>query len=796
MIAVLLMFLAQSSSGIVSLPAARPSQAAAPHAASTPQLATYSGVVHDSDGLAVPGATVIIRTAAGREVSGVTGIDGRFALSVPSAAPITIIVRADGFAEARQEVATTPAGDVTITLVPAGVTEAVTVTPARSEQRMSDTPASVDVVDRDQIQSSPALVADDVLRQVPTFSLFRRTSSLASHPTAQGVSLRGIGPSGVSRTLVLLDGIPFNDPFGGWVYWTRVPLESTDRIEMVDGSTSSLYGNYAMGGVINVVTVPPTRRTLDLRTQFGNYGTPKLDVRASDVYGKLGISFDGSAFNTDGYPVVAADERGAVDTKAAVKFQNANVRLQYDANSRVQAFFQGGHFHEDRQNGKASTIDGTPEANNTSWNTVSGGVDARFADSSAVQVRVFGDDETFHSNFLAVPAANPPRSIGRMTLNQTVPTTAVGSTVQWSRPFGRYHAVSAGLDFRQVKGESQEDVLDSTYGETVVTERFSGGRQRSLGLFVQDFMSLSPKLTVTLSLRADRWRNYDGHNLETTVATGKPTANNNPALPDRSDTVTSPRVAALYHLTHRVSLWGDLGEGFRAPTLNELYRQFRVGTVLTLANDQLGPERLFGGETGVRIQPARNLTIRSTWFDNRIKNPVSNVTIATAGASVTQQRQNLGRTLVWGLQNDVEYRLGSDWRVTAGYLYDHATVTDNPSNPNLVGNVLPQVPRHRGSVDVSYSNPHWIDVSVDVQAFGRQFDDDQNTRVVPGYTTPGLPGYAVISLSASRAITPELEWFVGVQNLTNQTYYVGTLPTTIGTPRLVNAGVRVRLGGR
>ncbi len=100
-------------------------------------------------------------------------------------------------------------------------------------------------------------MADDVLRLVPTFSLFRRTSSLAAHPTTQGVSLRGIGPSGVSRTLVMIDGVPFNDPFGGWVYWTRVPLDNVDRVEVVDGTSSSVYGNYAMGGVINVVSARP-----------------------------------------------------------------------------------------------------------------------------------------------------------------------------------------------------------------------------------------------------------------------------------------------------------------------------------------------------------------------------------------------------------------------------------------------------------------------------------------------------------------------------------------------------------
>src|SRR4026208_2131355 len=112
---------------------------------------------------------------------------------------------------------------------------------------------------REDIRRSPAVVADDVLRQLPTFSLFRRTSSLASHPTAQGVSLRGLGPRGWSRPLVLLDGVPFNDPFGGWVYWTRVPLDAADRIEVVDGSSSSLYGNYAMGGVIHIIGRPAAR---------------------------------------------------------------------------------------------------------------------------------------------------------------------------------------------------------------------------------------------------------------------------------------------------------------------------------------------------------------------------------------------------------------------------------------------------------------------------------------------------------------------------------------------------------
>jgi outer membrane receptor protein involved in Fe transport len=757
--------------------------------AAAPVENTLSGTVHDPSGRAVAAAVVVIRPASGAERQTATGADGRFTVAWPAGEAV-LIVRAGGFAESRQAVSSPRGSPIDVVLAPAGVSETVTVTATRSEQRTGDLPASVSVLGRQEIRQSPAVVADDVLRQIPTFSLFRRTSSLSSHPTAQGVSLRGIGPSGVSRTLVLLDGVPFNDPFGGWVYWTRVPLDSLERIEVVDNSGSSLYGNYAMGGVINLMTAPAARRTVEVRSQYGNRESPKVDLTASDVWGKVGVSVNGSAFRTSGYPVVAEAERGAVDNNAAVDFRNASVKLQYDPTDRIQATFRAGYFDEDRDNGKASTIDHTEEANATTWTTLSGGARFRLPDESTLQVSVSGDIETFRSNFLAVPAATPPRSIGRMTLNQRVPTDSIAGSAQWSRGVGRSQFFTLGTDWRHVDGDSEEDGLDAVTGTQVTLHRVSGGTQRSVGFFAQDLWTPAAGLLVTLSARVDRWRNYDGHNLENAVPSGTPTPNNAPTLPERDDTVASPRVAARYHLTDWASVWGDVGWGFRAPTLNELYRQFRVGTVLTLANNQLGPERLVGGEAGISIEPVRDLTWRTTWYDNRIKDPVSNVTIATAGANVTQQRQNLGRTRVTGVQTDVEYRLGPDWSVGGGYLFNRARVTEFVTNPGLVGKTLAQVPRHRGSFQIEYTNPRYLNVAFGLQALGDQFDDDQNTpsRV--------LPGYAVLSLSASRRVSRNLELFAGVQNLTDREYLVGTLPTTIGTPRLVNGGVRVRFSPR
>jgi outer membrane receptor protein involved in Fe transport len=751
-----------------------------------------TGIVKDTSGGAVPGASVAVRTSAGTAEQTISGPDGRFTLDRVPDGQATLVVRAGGFAQKEQPLARS--GEIEVVLSPAGLLETVTVTASRSEERLGNIPASVSIVDAEDIRQSPAVVADDVLRQIPTFSLFRRSSSLSSHPTSQGVSLRGIGPSGVSRTLVLVDGVPFNDPFGGWVYWTRVPLESVDRIEVVDGSSSSIYGNYAMGGVINIIGSRPAPQTAELKTQYGNHNSPKADFFGSQVWGKLGVAVDGSWFNTAGFPIVAASERGPIDNNATVDFRNVNLKLDYSPTDRVRASFRGGYFGEDRGNGKIQ------EVNDTRWTSASGSVRIRMPDESDLQANVFTDFERFHSTFMAVAAVNSvPRSVVRLTLDQRVPTDGVGSIVQWSKAFGASQLFSAGTDWRWVDGDSNEDsynqvgaLVSPVTQSALALRRVSGGTQKSVGAFVQDIITPLSKLSVTVAARFDHWRSFNAHNNETNIPAGTPGAGDRPTLPERSDTVASPRLAAIYHVTDRVNLWGDISSGFRAPTLNELYRQFRVGTTLTLANFNLEPERLVGGEGGLSIGVSRHLTVRTTVFDNHLKNPVFNLTTSIAGVNITQQRQNLTRTEILGVQADVEYRLG-DLKVTGGYQHDQATVKEQAAPPaanipSIVGNDLQQVPRNRGSVQVAYSNAKIGTAAVDVLAIGAQFDDDQNTRV--------LPKYAVADFMLSRAIVKNFDVFFGVQNVFNKQYIVMTLPTTIGSPRLFDGGLRLRWSGR
>ena len=259
-------------------------------------------------------------------------------------------------------------------------------------------------------------------------------------------------------------------------------------------------------------------------------------------------------------------------------------------------------------------------------------------------------------------------------------------------------------------------IVGVTQQATLSVQRVSGGAQRSAGVFLQDVFTPTPKLTLTLNARLDHWLNYDGHFIETNVSTGLPTANNKPTLPDKDDTVVSPRVAALYHLTDKITAWGAYNTGFRAPTLTELYRQFSVGAITTRPNDQLNPERLKGGELGFNVAPASNLTARVTWFDNRIEDPVSNVTLSTTACSA------IWATRIYAYRPTSSICSG---RLACRRLHlHHARGADGGEVPTLTGKTLAQVLRIAPRL---HTEPKYANVTLGIQTLGR-LNDDQNVQ--------------------------------------------------------------------
>ncbi|MGH8070905.1 MAG: TonB-dependent receptor plug domain-containing protein [Candidatus Entotheonellia bacterium] len=663
--------------------------------------------------------------------------------------------------------------------------EPVVVSAGRVEQALQDVPANVTVLTRNDIERSAARTVDDLLRQIPGFSLFRRSSSLVANPTTQGVSLRGIGPSGVSRTLVLLDGVPLNDPFGGWVYWSKVPLESIERIEVVRGGGSALYGNYALGGVINIVTSKPQTTGAQGKIDGGTRDTVDANLETNFVQDPLRLSLRGNVFSTGGYPIIQENQRGAVDIDADSSHQTFIGRAEYGPFPDASLYLAGSYFNEDRGNG-------TPlQENSTEAGYIAAGGNLQSRDGSDWQATIYSQLQTFTSTFSRISL---DRSSEVLTLDQEVPSTGVGGSLQWTKQLFPLHLVTAGIDARWIDGESDEDILNFA-GTAVTTRRQAGGQQHFVGIFAQDIFRPLPRLQITGALRFDYWQNGDASRTDRTVATGQITKT---SFSDRTDTAVSPKLAILYRATDSLSLRAAAYQAFRAPTLNELYRQFRVGNVVTLANADLGPERLTGGEIGFDYALGEKWLAKLTGFWNELKDPVSNVTLSAPfpadcpAGTVCRQRQNLGRTRTRGIEAELHYRPTQAWDFSASYLYNESEVLKFPADPSLEGKRVPQVPKNTYTLGVQYLNPRFVNAAAQGRFVGDQFEDDRNENELNSLFVVDLSLWRPIPLPYAAAS----EIFVAVENLFDTMYAIGKDPATgvvsIGAPLLFHGGIRFR----
>ena len=723
------------------------------------QLIKISGVVSDPSGAAIANASVEFE-ANGNSVRTTTDDAGNFTVLGAQSYGI-LSISSPGFNTIKIDVSKTTE-PLRIRLEPAGVIERILVT--ADDERIPSTPTSQFAINRRELELSGALTIDDVLRQVPGFSLFRRSGGLSANPTSQGVSLRGVGANGASRAVVLVDGIPLNSPFGGWVYWNRLARTSVDNMQVYNGGTSDLYGSGALGGVINITTRTTPATVLDFEASAGNKTTGATSFTAGKAFGRWGLLFSGQALHTDGYVLVPANQRGSVDTEAGTGDVHGSLVVSRTLGSQGHAFARLSSFGESRRNG-------TPvQLNDTRLSSLDLGVD--WNDFS---LRMYGSSENFNQNFSAVAAIRNSESL---TNRQHNPSQQAGFAFQWRRNLGDHQALSAGVEGRDVRGHSAE----TTFNNGRVTARVdAGGRQRSFGAFGVDSVRFQ-SWVLSFGARVDRWVNSRGFSDRVPVV-GAPSFND---FTDRAETAFSPRVSVIKHFNQGFSFSASAYKAFRAPTLNELYRNFRVGNVVTNANAGLKAERLTGGEVGAGLQKfGERLFVRGNFFWSQIDDSIANVTLSTTPALITRQRQNLGAIRARGLELSAITKLARHWELAGEYLLTDSTVLSFPANRSLEGLLVPQVPRHQFNFKVTYANAKWL-VGTQGRFVSRQFDDDQNTLPLEKFFT--------IDADVSRAVSERVRVFVAFQNLNGSRYEISSTPVfTVGPPVLVRGGVRVSI---
>ncbi|TWB82379.1 outer membrane receptor for ferrienterochelin and colicin [Nitrospirillum amazonense] len=633
-------------------------------------------------------------------------------------------------------------------------------------------------LDSTWLDAAPERRLDEALRSVPGFSLFRRTGSTSAHPTSQGISLRALGPNGAGRTLVLVDDIPVNDPFGGWVYWSRLPTAAVASVAVTEGSGAGPWGNQALDGVIRITTKPLQGGEV----RAGSNGLAEGTAGAAAG----GVSVLAHASRSDGSYLVRSDQRGPIDTQAGWDDAWVDVKAQGDAGPLALAGTLSA-FHEHRGNGTPLQENGTDALEGS----------LRLADEDGPlglpwHGTLYLRRYVFRNRFSSV---NATRTAETPALDQyRVPATAAGGSLSTIVEEGGGRRTVLGADLRWAEGATHERF--QPVAGVFQRDRDAGGDQVVGGVYAEQTWPLTPVVDLHGGVRLDGWSTGDGHRVERSIQTGAVTRNDH--YDDRGGVLPTARLGADWRPLSDWTLRAAAYTGFRLPTINELYRPYRVGNDIIEANAQLKPERMVGAEAGVTWAPAHGPTVSLTAYHDGVTDAVDNVLITTKPGTVPgfgvvvpaggtfAQRRNLDRVRAEGAEMRATWALDPTLDATLGYLWSRSTVLRADGFAALVGKRLAQSPLHTGTADLTWTPSSAFTTALRVKASGQQYEDGLNSR--------SLAPTVTVDLSGTWRISDYLAVFATAENLFDRTVESGRRIdglVAIAPGRIISGGVRV-----
>lgn len=715
----------------------------------------------------------------------VSGSDGRYVLRSLPAARYQLLVTAIGFAPLRRDVDVRAEGSTTldIALTPGSILlSSVVTTATRTPEEARRVATTVNVLTPQHIESSAARESQDLLREIPGVEL-PRTSSLVGG-TAQIVSIRGVDEG---RTAVLFDGIPVNDAWGEWIDWGRVPKGMLDRVEVVEGGTSSLYGNGAMGGVISFFSRPMSPGSVRLTLEGGERGGQHISAAAGvPLVGALSASVSGDYQSGGGYTLLDPRKRGAIDHRSEIIQRNSYLRLNYAPSARLNAFATGHLFGDNRYTGTSLSFQSRQQQH------VDAGVDWLTERAGALALRAWDGRQDEHQRSAAIRSnsstcttpSTTPRQCEDSSVTADIPSHDWGASAVWSRstPVRYVEMFSVGADYRHYAGNYDELNFNTTCPGANCGKQtrkvWSGGQQALSGAFVQAIAAPTAPLRIELSARLDHWTNADGQSVDATAGTTR--------YPDSSKTAVSPRLGARYQLTSTLAVHGAYYEAFRAPNLAELYRKQVSATQITLPNPYLKPEKAEGKEVGLQWQPASWIEMKGTWYVANYRDFNVPVTLGTSGGITTRQRLNVTRTRSKGGEAYLALRPLPSLFVSGSVNYDDARIAAGPAG-TVVGAHVNRVPSPKQVIRATWSSARFGNYT------GIWRHEGHTTTLQGAWLDP----FTVVDLQANREIVRGMSGFVSLENVGNTQYQVnlsGSGANTLisyGMPRTLRAGVTV-----
>ena len=637
---------------------------------------------------------------------------------------------------------------------------------------------AIDRISRRQIEQSPSHELDQLLKDIPGVQLFRRSDARSGHPTSQGITMRALGGSASSRAMLVLDGVPQSDPFGGWINWPAYDPSFLSGVRVIRGGGSVANGPGALAGTIE----------MDSRADAQAAGEVALGSRQSlDAQGRGGValgngmlSIGGRAARSNGFIPITADTRGVADHEAPYRQSSGRARWVAPIGSSVQLQANVSGFRDWRTRGTDFSADRTNGAD-ASLRLVGRG-DWQWSAVAYWQWR------NLRSSTSSTSAGRATAS--RVLLQDSVPSHGIGGRIEVRPPISKAIELRLGADARRTDGETRE--LANYVSGQPTRRRRAGGETTTGGVFAEASTDLGA-VDLSAGARLDHWTISDGHLFEQTIATGVVLRDERSA--DRSGWQPTARAGLRAPVGAGLSLRSAAYLGWRMPTLNELFRPFRAGADATAANAELKPERLAGVEVG--IEYARGpVRLSATAFTNRLSDAIANVTLGAGPGTFPQvgfvaaggsfrQRQNVDAVKVRGVELSASWERGP-WALRAGASLTRARMRATDAAAALDGLRPAQTPRFAGTLSASWEQDG-KGAQILLRRVGAQYEDDLNTRTLKGATT--------VDTFVSWPLTSRLLLVARAENLTNALVMAGISAdgsVERATPRTLWLGLRLR----
>ena len=633
--------------------------------------------------------------------------------------------------------------------------------------RLDNMDISTTVLTRDQIEAAPEPTLDQILNKIPGV-VIPTQPSMQLHPTGQVLSIRGFGTSTNGLTLVLLDGVPINDPYFRTVNWAQIPKDSIERIEVIrGGGATSLWGNMAMGGVINIVSRSPADGEKSVSVSGGNHGTHALDANLGfHLADHLSLGLNVDTTDSKGYDPTPLIYRNPAMSATTSHVADVGAVVNYDPmpGSHYFARLQASRTQEDGltyalANNTWDTYRLTAGAETRPWAGAHLGLSGWYQDSSMETQNVANASYT-----LATPTAGTPyiSQQERASYHSLGASGYLGIDSDWLRD------LKIGADWRKT---AVDDPLQLFNASSALGNIASFATHRFEGLFAQGtYRPGAIPLDITLGLREDFWQasdagtrgQYQGSAIDTT-------------LPGRSFDHFDPRLGAKLAIGGGWDVRAAAYRNFSAPGLNQMYRSFASGGNYTVPNTDLRPQTNQGYEAGLDYH-RDSVNLAATVYSNRVSDYIDYTTVQTgcaaannycgtgvSAATSLRQYVNAGTATLRG------FELLGDWRVidgltlTGGFTRTSAFLTSSTIASDPTHRQLGQIPRWIATAGAQWQVAQALQLSLQLKSFGQYWNNTAHSQINQAAT--------LADLGVDYRLSQIFTLFGSAQNIGNRRYY-------------------------